>query len=107
MTSRNDELFTAAQRVIPGGVNSPVRAFGSVGGQPFFTASASGATLVDTDGKRYVDWVQSWGALILGHAHPKIVEAIQRQAALGTHFAQPTRDLDAVGENLVLSLIHI
>jgi glutamate-1-semialdehyde 2,1-aminomutase len=71
-------------------VNSPVRAFGSVGGEPFFVASASGSGLVDTDGNEYLDYVQSWGASILGHAHPKVVEAVQRAAAKGTSYGAPT-----------------
>ena len=73
--------FERAQARIPGGVNSPVRAFGSVGGEPFFVARAHGAYLVDTDGSEYLDYVQSWGASILGHAHPAVVEAVQRAAA--------------------------
>ena len=84
-------LFDRARAVIPGGVNSPVRAFGAVGGEPFFVERAEGAYVWDTDGRRYCDWVQSWGASILGHAHPKIVEAVQRAAADGTSFGAPTR----------------
>ncbi len=76
--------------VIPGGVNSPVRSFASVGGEPFFVARGDGAYLVDTDGNRYVDYVQSWGASILGHAHPAVVEAVQRAAAAGTSYGAPT-----------------
>jgi glutamate-1-semialdehyde 2,1-aminomutase len=83
-------LFTRAQRRIPGGVDSPVRSFASVGGEPFFVASAEGAHLVDTNGHRYVDYVQSWGASILGHAHPAVVEAVQRAAAAGTSYGAPT-----------------
>ena len=75
---------------IPGGVNSPVRSFASVGGHPFFTARGDGAYLFDTEGRRYVDYVQSWGASILGHAHPAVVEAVQRAAALGTSYGTPT-----------------
>jgi len=71
-------------------VSSPVRAFGAVGGEPFFVARGEGAYLVDTDGRRYVDYVQSWGASILGHAHPKVVEAVQRAAADGTSYGVPT-----------------
>ena len=78
-----NDLFARALARIPGGVNSPVRAFGSVGGDPFFVAKAEGAYLVDTDGNRYLDYVQSWGASILGHAHPVVVEAVQRAAADG------------------------
>jgi glutamate-1-semialdehyde 2,1-aminomutase len=85
-----ESLFDRALAHIPGGVNSPVRAFGAVGGEPFFVARGEGAYLVDTDGRRYVDYVQSWGASILGHAHPKIVEAVQRAAADGTSYGAPT-----------------
>src|SRR5437016_256307 len=75
---------------IPGGVDSPVRAFGAVGGEPFFVASAHGARLIDTDGREYLDYVQSWGASILGHAHPAIVEAVRAAAARGTSYGAPT-----------------
>ena len=85
-----DPLFERARDRIPGGVNSPVRAFGAVGGDPFFVASAEGAYLVDTEGRRLLDYVQSWGASILGHAHPKVVEAVQRAAADGTSYGAPT-----------------
>ncbi|HEX4489612.1 MAG TPA: glutamate-1-semialdehyde 2,1-aminomutase [Acidimicrobiia bacterium] len=84
------DLFARALERIPGGVNSPVRSFASVRGTPFFTARGEGAYLVDTDGNRYVDYVQSWGASILGHAHPAIVEAVQRAAAAGTSYGTPT-----------------
>ena len=84
------DWFARARRRIPGGVNSPVRAFGSVGGDPFFVASANGSHIVDTDGNEYLDYVQSWGASILGHAHPKVVEAVQRAAAEGTSYGAPT-----------------
>jgi glutamate-1-semialdehyde 2,1-aminomutase len=83
-------LFDRALGCIPGGVNSPVRAFGAVGGEPFFVATAHGAFLVDTDGREYLDYVQSWGASILGHAHPAVVEAVQRAAADGSSFGAPT-----------------
>jgi glutamate-1-semialdehyde 2,1-aminomutase len=84
------DWFARAQARIPGGVNSPVRAFGSVGGDPFFVARGRGAYIEDTNGNEYVDYVQSWGASILGHAHPAIVEAVQRAAADGTSFGIPT-----------------
>ncbi len=87
----DDALLARANARIPGGVNSPVRAFNAVGGAPFFVASAKGAELVDTEGRRYVDYVQSWGASILGHADPYIVEAVQRAAVDGTSFGAPTR----------------
>src|SRR4051794_3041679 len=85
-----ESLFERAAARIPGGVNSPVRAFGAVGGEPFFVARARGARLVDTDGREYLDYVQSWGASILGHADPKVVEAVQRAAADGTSYGVPT-----------------
>ncbi|MFP5256165.1 MAG: glutamate-1-semialdehyde 2,1-aminomutase [Acidimicrobiia bacterium] len=86
----SDELFARAQAVIPGGVNSPVRAFGSVGGTPYFVARAEGAHVWDVEGRRYVDLVQSYGAIIAGHAHPAIVEAVQRAAVDGTSYGAPT-----------------
>jgi glutamate-1-semialdehyde 2,1-aminomutase len=85
-----ESLFDRALARIPGGVSSPVRAFGAVGGEPFFVARGEGAYLIDTDGRRYIDYVQSWGASILGHAHPKVVEAVQRAAADGTSYGAPT-----------------
>ena len=86
----NEELFKRASDVIPGGVSSPVRAFKSVGGTPYFVARAEGASVWDVEGRRYLDYVQSYGASILGHAHPKVVEAVQRAAADGTTFGAPT-----------------
>jgi glutamate-1-semialdehyde 2,1-aminomutase len=88
--SESSNLFAAAQRVIPGGVNSPVRAFRGVGGEPFFVARAEGARLWDVDGKSYVDYVGSWGPLILGHAAPAVVEAVVAAAARGTSYGAPT-----------------
>ena len=85
-----ESLFERAQARIPGGVNSPVRAFGAVGGEPFFVERGDGASLWDTAGRRYRDYVQSWGASILGHAHPAVVAAVQRAAAAGTSFGAPT-----------------
>jgi len=85
-----ESLFERAAARIPGGVNSPVRAFGAVGGEPFFVARAYGAQLVDTEGREYLDYVQSWGASILGHADPGVVEAVQRAAADGTSYGAPT-----------------
>ncbi len=86
----DEALLARALACIPGGVNSPVRAFDAVGGAPFFVARARGAELVDSEGRTYVDYVQSWGASILGHADPRIVEAVQRAAADGTSFGAPT-----------------
>jgi glutamate-1-semialdehyde 2,1-aminomutase len=89
-TTRSSELFAAAQRLIPGGVNSPVRAFRGVGGTPRFIDRGAGAWLYDVDGNRYVDYVLSWGPLILGHAHPDVVAAVAEQAARGTSYGAPT-----------------
>jgi glutamate-1-semialdehyde 2,1-aminomutase len=86
----NASLFERAQRVIPGGVNSPVRAFRSVGGTPYFVARGSGACVWDVEGRRYIDYVQSWGASIVGHAHPVVIDAVQRAASAGTTFGAPT-----------------
>jgi glutamate-1-semialdehyde 2,1-aminomutase len=88
--SKSDELFRRAQELIPGGVNSPVRAFRSVGGNPLFLARGEGSHIVDVDGNRYIDYVGSWGPLLLGHRHPEIIEALQRALAIGTSFGAPT-----------------
>jgi glutamate-1-semialdehyde 2,1-aminomutase len=84
------ELFKQAQGLLPGGVDSPVRAFRAVGGQPLFIEQGSGAYLYDVDGNRYIDYVLSWGPLILGHAHPQVVQAIQAAAEKGTSFGAPS-----------------
>ena len=84
------KLFAEACEVIPGGVNSPVRAFNAVGGTPRYITSARGCRLTDADGNRYVDLICSWGPMILGHAHPAVVEAVQRTAAEGLSFGAPT-----------------
>ncbi|MEW5701002.1 MAG: glutamate-1-semialdehyde 2,1-aminomutase [Candidatus Zixiibacteriota bacterium] len=89
---RSDQLFTRAQRVIPGGVNSPVRAFGAVGGTPRFIASAEGCHLTDADGNSYIDFCMSWGPLILGHAHPQVIAAIDRAMRKGTSYGAPTEE---------------
>ncbi len=88
--SRSESLFERAVRSIPGGVNSPVRAFRSVGGTPYFVARGRGPYVWDVDGNRYIDYVQSYGASILGHAHPAVVEAVQAAAVDGTSFGAPT-----------------
>ena len=84
------ELFQEAQKLLPGGVDSPVRAFRAVGGQPLFIERGEGPYLFDVDGNRYIDYVLSWGPLIAGHAHPKVVKAIQQAASLGTSFGAPS-----------------
>ena len=89
-TAASERLFAASQRVIPGGVNSPVRAFRGVGGTPRFIDRGEGAWLVDADGNRYVDFVLSWGPLILGHAHPEVLDAVVAAARRGTTFGAPT-----------------
>ena len=90
MNTRSKALFDAAQQVIPGGVNSPARAFGPVGGDPRFIVKGEGAKIVDADGNSYIDFVGSWGPLILGHAHPEIVAAVNAAAVEGTSFGAPT-----------------
>ena len=89
-TSESEALFRRAQGVFPGGVNSPVRAFRAVGGVPRFIASARGAYLTDADGNRLLDYVLGWGPMLLGHAHPKVVEAIERQTRRGSLFGAST-----------------
>lgn len=86
----SERLFQEGQRYIPGGVNSPVRAFRAVGGNPLFIQRAQGARIWDVDGNEYIDYVASWGPMILGHAHPQVVEAIQRAAEQGTSYGAPT-----------------
>jgi len=88
--TRSEELFARAQLSIPGGVNSPVRAFRAVGGTPRFIAAASGATMTDADGRRYIDYVGSWGPMILGHQHPQVLAAIQAQLQTGISYGAPT-----------------
>ena len=89
-TSRSAEIYRRALALLPGGVNSPVRAMRSIGRDPIFIASGAGATITDVDGNDYVDWVSSWGPLILGHAHPAVVEAVTEAAQRGTTFGAPT-----------------
>ncbi len=99
--AKSDRLFERARKVTPGGVNSPVRAFGSVGGRPFFTAQAEGSRLRDVDGAEYIDYVLSWGPLILGHAHPQVHEAVQRAVRKGTHYGTPTPEEVDLAEKVV------
>ena len=86
----SEELFARASKVIPGGVNSPVRAFRAVGGEPIFIREAHGPVLVGADGTEYIDYVGSWGPIILGHAHPDVVDAIRKAAEKGTSYGAPT-----------------
>ena len=104
MTSRNQQLFERARQRIPGGVNSPVRAFGSVGGTPPFLVSGRGARVTDADGKAYLDYVGSWGPLILGHAHPEVVAAVREAAGKGLSFGAPT-EIEVEMAELLCSLL--
>ncbi len=101
MTSKNETLFARAQLSIPGGVNSPVRAFKSVGGTPRFFVRGEGAHVWDADGQRYIDYVGSWGPLLLGHAHPDVVRAVQEAAAKGLSFGAPTEAEIEMAELLI------
>ncbi|HEY3392648.1 MAG TPA: glutamate-1-semialdehyde 2,1-aminomutase [Lacipirellulaceae bacterium] len=96
--TRSRELFQCAQQLMPGGVNSPARAFGAVGGEPVFVARGEGAYLWDVDGNRYIDYVGSWGPLILGHAHPAVLAAIDEAARRGTSFGAPTETENELAE---------
>ena len=102
--SRNDELFARAQRTIPAGVNSPVRAFRSVGGTPRFLTRGEGPYVFDADGKRYIDYVGSWGPAIVGHAHPDVVRAVREAAVHGLSFGAPTEAEIEMAETLVRRL---
>lgn len=88
--NRSESLFAEGKKIIPGGVNSPVRAFGSVGASPLFISQARGSKIIDADGKVYIDYVLSWGPMILGHSHPRVVNAIIEQAKKGTSYGAPT-----------------
>jgi glutamate-1-semialdehyde 2,1-aminomutase len=101
VSDRNEELFARAQRTIPAGVNSPVRAFRSVGGTPRFLVRGRGAYVWDADGRRYIDYVGSWGPAIVGHAHPDVVRAVQQRAELGVSFGAPTEIEVEMAETLV------
>ncbi len=98
--SRNDTLFARAQETTPGGVNSPVRAFRSVGGTPRFITRAEGPYFWDADGKRYIDYIGSWGPAIVGHAHPKVIKAVQDAAANGLSFGAPTEGEIEIAEEI-------
>src|SRR2546429_2955095 len=89
--TRSQAFFAEAQQVMPGGVNSPVRAFRAVGGEPVFIDHAHGPYLYDVDGNRYLDYVQSWGPVILGHAHPAVVQAVVQGRMRGFSFGAPTQ----------------
>lgn len=103
-TEVSRRLFEAARRVIPGGVNSPVRSFRSVGGEPIFAARAAGARLWDADGNAYVDYIGSWGPMILGHAHPEVLEAVAGAMARGTSYGVPTAAEVELAEAIVAAM---
>src|SRR5664279_856762 len=88
--TKSEELFRRAQQIIPGGVNSPVRAFRGVGGNPVFIAQGQGSHIFDVDGNEYIDYVGSWGPLLLGHRHPEILAALEGALRIGTSFGAPT-----------------
>jgi len=98
---RSEELFARAIEMMPGGVNSPVRAFRAVGGTPRFISSASGATITDVDGRTYIDYVGSWGPMILGHADPEIVAALKEAATRGTSFGAPNEREVELAEEII------
>ena len=107
---RSSQLFAEAEQVIPGGVNSPVRAFKAVGGTPIFAKSAKGAYVFDEDGNRFIDYINSWGPMILGHAFPPVVEAVIEKAKLGTSFGMPTEmetQIAALAIKMVLGIDKI
>src|SRR6476660_7639313 len=104
MIERSKQLFERAQQSIPGGVNSPVRAFKSVGGTPIFIKRAKGAYLYDEDDNQYIDYIASWGPMILGHAYDPVVKAIQKYAAYSTSFGAPT-ELEIEMAELIISMV--
>ncbi len=103
--SRSHDLFQHAQQHIPGGVNSPVRAFKGVGGDPVFIDSAAGPFLFDADGQRYIDYVGSWGPMILGHAHPEVIEAVSETDPKGPVLRRADRDRDRRMADRVCELV--
>ena len=106
--NRNEILFDRAKAIIPGGVNSPVRAFGSVGGVPRFIKKAEGAYVWDENGTRYTDYVGSWGPAIVGHAHPEVIEAVCEAALGGLSFGAPTEGEIVIAEEIakIMPSVH-
>src|SRR5215208_2231764 len=102
--SKSHQIFARAQQLMPGGVNSPARAFGGVGGEPIVFDRAQGAYLFDVDGNRYIDYIGSWGPMILGHGHPKVLEAVQRAVQEGFSFGAPTEREVELAEEIVRHL---
>src|SRR6516162_289473 len=105
--TRSQEAYQRGCRVIPGGVNSPARAFGAVGGQPLFIARGEGPYLFDLDGNRYLDYVGSWGPLILGHAHPSVVRAVEEALHRGASYGAPTELETELAELIVAAVPSI
>ncbi|MBV1734110.1 MAG: aminotransferase class III-fold pyridoxal phosphate-dependent enzyme, partial [Hydrogenophaga sp.] len=101
MTDRNQELFDRAKALIPGGVNSPVRAFKAVGGTPRFVQRAQGAYFWDANGQKYIDYIGSWGPMILGHGHPAVVEAVQKAVLEGFSYGAPTEREVELAEEII------
>ena len=101
MADQNKILFERAKKVIPGGVNSPVRSFKSVGGSPYFVRNAEGPYVWDEEGNRYIDYVQSYGPMILGHSHPVVIEAINQAASHGTSYGAPTEKEVILAESII------
>jgi len=102
--TNSEQIIEQANKLIPGGVNSPARAFGAVGGTAIVMARGEGATLIDVDDNRYIDYVLSWGPMILGHSHPAVVEALQKAVRDGTSFGTPTRNENRLAELLIEAL---
>ena len=100
VVEKNQNLFERAKKVIPGGVNSPVRSFSSVGGVPYFVRNAEGPYVWDEEGNRYIDYVQSYGPMILGHSHPAVIEAINKAASCGTSYGAPTKKEIVLAESI-------
>lgn len=105
--TRSHEAFSRARRLIPGGVNSPARAFGGVGGEPIFFKAATGARLTDIDGNTYLDYIGSWGPMILGHRHPRVMAAIERTLATGTSYGAPTEAESGLAELIIAAVPSI
>src|SRR5437764_7545665 len=104
---RSAAAFERACEVIPGGVNSPARAFGGVGGQPLFIARGEGPYLYDLDGNQYLDYIGSWGPLILGHAHPRVVRAVEEAVRRGASFGAPTEQESQLAEIIIAAMPSI
>src|SRR5262245_26254185 len=105
--TKSHEIFGRAKQLMPGGVNSPARAFGGVGGEPVVFEQASGAYLFDVDGNRYIDYIGSWGPMILGHQHPRVVEAVQAAASRAFSFGAPTAAENELAELVVAAVPSI